>query len=206
MSLWSDFIPLVAMEAPGCPRFELEEVAKRLTIEFYQETRAWRVEGVTLGTTVANQAEYTVTNPTATDLAGLPAVWIDDVEAPETRPGTQDDGPRSTSSSTNSVGVVAINKIRLSPPPDAAGRVIKATVAYKPGDAATGIDDQLFRDHWQAIRCKILAHLLMQPGKPWTDMKAAGYYENKYATEGCDVSADAGPLKRNPLRVKLSRY
>ena len=44
---WSGFVPLVAMEAPGCPRFEIEDVAKRMAIEFYQETRAWRVEGVT---------------------------------------------------------------------------------------------------------------------------------------------------------------
>lgn len=207
MKAWSEFIPLVAMSLPGCPRFEIEGMAKAMAIEFYQQSRAWRARDVTLvASTTLGQADYNVTNPSDTDLAGLPAVWIDGEEVPEIIGGATDDYAPGEQSSTNGVQLTSGSTVRVVPAPDASALVIKATVAYKPASTATGLSDQLFAKHSSVISSKVLQELLIQPGKPWSNANLSAYYGNKAIVDGLNASTEAGRLRRTPLRVRNSDY
>lgn len=207
MKAWSEFVPLVAVKVQKCPRFTIEDIAKQMAIRFYEESRAWRVRDVTIvAATVLGQPLYTVANPEKTELVGLPAVWIDGIEVKELRGADLDDSEPGKQASTVGVMVVGPTQVRVSPAPDAAGRVIKATVAYKPAADATGLDDLLFAKHSDVIVSKTIAELLLMPDKPWSNAQAAAYYDGKANTDGLSASAHEGPLRRTPLRVKPSSY
>lgn len=207
MKAWSEFVPLVAVKVQKCPRFTIEDIAKQMAIQFYEESRAWRERDVTIvAATALGQAVYTVTNPSNTELVGLPAVWIDSVEVKELRGADLDDSEPGKQSSTAGVMVISPTQVRVSPAPDAAARVIKATVAYKPAASAAGLDDLLFAKHSDVIASKTIAELLLMPDKPWSNAQAAGYYQGKSNTDGLTASSHEGPLRRTPLRVKLSSY
>lgn len=206
MKTWADFIPYVSMRLPSCPTFVMEDAAKRAAIDYFNLSRAWRVDSVTLATTIAGQAIYTVTNPDLMEMVGLPAVWVNDKEAREAVGGEADDYYPTERGQRLSIGVVGVDKIRVSPLPDTSGQVIKATVAYRPSLAATGIDDELWHAYRETIVFRMLSQLMMDIGKPWSDPKMAQYYSGQYDSEGLNAASDAGPYRRTPLRVKPSSY
>jgi hypothetical protein len=133
-------------------------------------------------------------------------VWIRDKEARELIPGESDDTYPGETGTKPGVGVASADIIYLSPVPDSSGSVIKATVAYRPSLSATGISDELWHQHREAIELRLLGMLMKDFGKPWSDPKMALFYDDQYAVKGLAVGSDAGPVRRTPLRVKLSSY
>lgn len=197
MKLWTDFARVLTLQLPDCPEFTIGNAVQRAAIEFYTNTRAWRLGGVTLATTVASQRAYTVaSNPANADLIGLPAIWIDGEEADELPDGAGDDYEATDTSSINMVGVTGATSITLAPAPITAGLIVTATAAYAPSTAATGISDELYRLHRQAIEAKALAALLMMRGKPWFDPAGSQMARADYDSEALFVSSQAGPMRR----------
>ena len=205
-TVWASFAPLMTMRLPGCPAFSLEDACRWAAIEFYRTSRAWREAKTTLTTTVAAQANYTITNTAGQEMCGLPAVWVNDVEVGETLPGAANDHYIGEKSDTFTVGVTGGTTITLTPPPVSAGLVIDAEVAYQPTESSTGIPDYLFYKHREAIVEKALAELMKQKNKDWSDPNMAILCEAKYNIKANTFSSDNGPLRRTPLRVRLSAY
>jgi len=204
MKTWADFVPKIVMFAADCPHFTIEEEAKRAAIEFYRETRAWRSTlPVTLvAATVASQASYTVAPPEGLEMVGLPAVWLDDVEIAEARPGDVNDITPIETGTRHSVLLTSGTTIRLIPPTVTAGRVIKAQVAYTPTEAAAGIEDAKFHEHLETIKHLALSRLKYMQGKPWSDPAGARACEAEYQRRALDDGAAAGPVRRNRLRTR----
>ena len=203
--LWATMVPAIAAELPDIPKFTAMSAIQREAQEFYRHSRAWRVRGVTLATTVLGQSVYTVAtaNPSGALLCGLPAIWIDGQEGKELQPGEADESLPADTSATPFVGVAGPDSIILSPLPAAAGMVITATVAYEPADSATGLDDELYRLHREGIERAAIARLKAQPGKPWSDPDGAMYWRTEANRLRLEASTNAGPTRqRAPLRVK----
>lgn len=203
MKLWSAFFRAIVTELGDCPTFTMEDAIKRAAQDFYRDTRAWRVEGVTLATTVIGQRAYTVTtNPTDADLVGLPAVWIGDDEVQEAAPGESDDVSSTYTDQTWRVRVTGAAAISLTPGPTEAGQIIKATAAYAPADSATGLDDGLYAEHRRAIEHAALAILLLQKARPWYDPNLSEYHARAGKVAALRFSSMAGPSRRHPLRSR----
>lgn len=206
MKLWSAFYGNLSPYLTDCPDFTMEQAVRTAAIQFYQDSRAWRVRNVALGVTVAGQALYTLANnPTDADLTGLPAIWLDGTEVQELRPGAPDDSAPTDTGDDLMIGVEDSTHIRVTPLPVTAGMAMVATAAYCPSEASTGIDDELYKLHWRSINKLALSKLLMQPNKPWTDKQLAARMDVEYTIEATSRAGDAGP-RRNPLRVKPSDY
>lgn len=202
---WEQLIPTISHRLPQCPTFTMEDELRRAAETFYTETRAWRVHGVTIvAATVASQADYTVTNPSNTELVGLPAVYVNGNEVDETVPGEQPDYPPGYTSDDFSVGVVGAAAVRCTPAPKSGSMIVKATVAYRPGPAATGVEDYLWADHWKAISDLALARLMAQVSKPWSNALMVPFYEAEYQREALRWGSAAGPVRRHRLRVKAA--
>lgn len=203
--LWTTMVPAIAAELPDIPKFTAVSAIQREAQEFYRHSRAWRVRDVTLATTVLGQSVYTVAtaNPAGASLCGLPALWVNGQEAKEMQPGEADDFLPSDTSATPFIGVAGPDSIRLAPKPASAGLVITATVAYEPADSATGLDDELYRLHREAIERAAIARLKAQPGKPWSDPAGALYWRGEANRLRLEASTKAGPTRqRAALRTK----
>ena len=204
MKTWDDFIPRIAAALPDCTVPAMRLALKLAAVEFYTDSRAWRVENVDLATTVAGTEVYTVADvPASTKLVGLPAVWIDDTEVYELASGETDDTYPGETSSDVRVGVYSADEIRITPVPATSGGVVVGTVAYAPTEDALGIDDALFYAHHKGIGFLAIADLKRNVGKPWSDAAGAFRYEGDAARELMLASSSAGPLRRRPmLRVR----
>ena len=202
--LWADMVPGIAANAPDLPRFTGADAFQREATTFYRVTRAWRVRGVALATTVLGQAAYTVTsNPSSASLCGLPAVWIGGQEGKELPTGKADDYLSTDTSATPYVGVTGPASIILAPLPSSAGVAITATAAYEPASNAPGLDDALWAAHREAIEAAVLARLKAQTAKPWSAPQEVAYWEGEANRLALQASSEAGPTRRRAmLRVE----
>lgn len=202
--LWADFVPAITLELPGCPQFTMENAIKRAAIRIYRNTRAWRVDDVTIvAATVVGQRDYTVTNPADTLLVGLPAIYANGDEIDELPEQEIGDNLPTDTDSTWRVGVKDSVTVQVVPAPDAAGVAIVATVAYMPADTATGIDEQLFIKHHEAIEYLAMHLLMRQTGKSWSNPREAEENRLRANREISRISTMAGPMRRRQaLRVQ----
>lgn len=202
--IWADFTPRLAVHLPDVPSFTVTDEAVESAREFFQEARAWRSNKITLATTVALQADYTITNPTDQEICGLQAVWLDSKEIKVAAPGDEDDYEPGEEGLVERVQLVDTVTVRLLPTPTTAGNVVKGVVAYMPALTAAGLSDALFALHWRPIMHKIAMRLMLQQGKPWFNGKLAQWHSDEYDRLALAAGTLAGPVSRTPLRVKLS--
>lgn len=202
---WRDMIPPLTPLLPDCPVFTVLDALQRAAGTFYDQSRAWRVDDFTVATTVLDQAEYTVAGlPSNSELAGVPALWVGEDEVHEATAADAGAAQPGVSDDTWTVAVSGPAKIKLTPPPLIAGKVIKGTIALKPAAAATGIDSDLYhwRRHREAIEAATLAELMGQVGKPWSNPQMALVMAAEAKRHALRCASAAGPKSRRPrLRV-----
>jgi hypothetical protein len=199
---WIDWADRLMLELPECPAAIIADELRDAAIEFYRETRAWRVRNVTIATTVAGQAEYTVSVPSNTALAGLPAVWAGDTEIAEMTP-IQEDDTEQDDNNDDSMRVIVSgdDTVRFSPSPATAGTVVTATVAYRPTLQSTGLASGKYLEHRQAIEASVFAKMMKQRGKAWSNPLDATAREREYERLSLLYSSRKGPRRRSRLRV-----
>lgn len=203
MAPWAAFVPDITNYVVDCPHFTIEEAARTAAIDFFQWSRVWRATTVvTLATTVANQAAYTVTPPAGAELAGLPVAWLNGKEIKEARAGRQYDYKPGETGTTHEVLVTGGTTILLIPPTVTAGLVLTGFPAYQPTEAATTLDDALFHSYKRTIRELALSYLKAMQGKPWSDPAAATGHMKAYMAASGYEGMNAGPVRRNRLRTK----
>jgi hypothetical protein len=199
---WLDWSERLQLRLKECPAVVIADELRECAIRFYRDGRVWKETGIALATTVLGQADYTVTIAADRALAGLPAIWMDDVEVAEAVPGSLDDVAPNDSASTIRIAVMSDNTIRIAPTPPASGVVVTATVAYCPTDTATGITTALYFAHRDTIEDMAMERLMTQPGKPWTDLLQAVNYGRLSAAGALFDSTMAGPVRRTRIRTK----
>lgn len=172
--------------------------------DYFELSRVWRAASVSFGSTVALQSAYTFTPPADTDMVGLPAIWVGGREVGEMVPGDSDDIEPGEVGTAKLARVIARDTLQLLPTPVAGGQAIVATVAYAPGSGASGLDDDLYRRHREPIIHRALSRMFRHKARPYYDPRESARHESLYLALALDRSSDAGPIRRNRLRVKPS--
>lgn len=195
---WTEFEPLVAMRLPEIPVPVLEDEARRAAITFYQDTRTWRdAAPATKFTSVAETALYTITPPTQGELCGVCEAWFNTrriVEWRNTEQGHEqigNDGSPPVSGTPLAIIAASRTQVRLIPTPNIAA-VLVASYAYRPTPASTGIDEELFREHYDAIAALIVATCGMHAKKPWSNPGAAQTAQREYDRLALQYASRAG--------------
>lgn len=205
MKAWAEFLPDMTSRLPGCPEPFIEDAARDAAIYVLARTRAWKQRLVTLATTVANQADYTVTPPALAGLHHIHVAKRGTDELTVALPGQVDGELDLTAVPTDEclIEVLTGTSIRLTPPPAVAGEAIVATVSWVPLRTATGIEDALYAQDeiFEAIWQKGVAELMMQPGKPWSSSLSTNH-RARCDQLVSDIANRVGPVRRTPLRVK----
>lgn len=202
--MWLDWAERLQIRLKECPTILIADELRECAIRFYRDGRAWRETGVALTTTAAAQADYAVTVPANTALAGLPAVWIGATEAAEATPGRQEDYEPAEAGTTKTVAVISASTIRLLPTPTAGGEAVTGTVAYCPSDDSTGILESLYFNHRDTIEDMTLTRMMTQAEKPWTNLPLAGKHDSDAVASALYDGTMSGPVRRTRLRTKLS--
>lgn len=207
MKTWADFLPRMVDHLPGCPEFSMLEAVRDAAIEFFERTRVWKRENVTLATTVAGQGTYFLDIddlPEGAALTHLHAAWVGTEPVTigrragrtDVAPGEQDALARAE------LRISGRADVTLSPAPETSGDVIKATVSFVPTQVSDGIDDELFYLYREAIEKRAIAELQSQEDKPWTSAKAVGHGQ-RYERLQREAAEDAGPVGgQGRLRVR----
>lgn len=201
---WIDWAARIQLRLKECPAILIADELRECAIRYYRDHRTWREINVEIATTVAGQANYTVTCPTYSQLVGLPGVWVDDLEVAEAQPGQLEDYDPEDTGDIEVVSVTGPVTITVAPIPTADDQVITATVAYSPTDDSPGVSEDLYYAHRDTIEDMALTRLMSQAGKPWTNLQLAGSHERQGNAGALFDSTMGGPVRRNRIRTKRS--
>lgn len=168
--LYSQWIPVVLVELPGCPRPLVIEAVRQATIQFCQDSGFWRKE-LDGFYTVATDAEYELEPPVDSTIAD---VLLIKVNKREIEPKTQDDLEgmysdwRDTSGCPTCFFLRDKQTIVLLPIADDAYPV-RVIATLKPTQAAQGVDEIVFEEFKDCIKHGAIAYLAKIPEKTWTN-------------------------------------
>jgi hypothetical protein len=199
---WSLMVNDIRPHVPGCPQPEIEDRARQAAREFCRRSYCWRSPGVTLLTTVTDQVLYSYAVPDQAELNAVHTTWDGGTELDVALPGETDDTQPDLSSSSWKVMVDSETYLRVTPPPDSSGVVVKGTVSYLPKVDATGMPSVIFDKYRLQIASGAVEMLVLQAGKPWSNPAAATFHNSKFERGISEASNSAGPVSRTPLRVK----
>jgi hypothetical protein len=220
MTTWASVVPEVVMYVADCPSWTIQEQVRSAAIDYFRTTRLWRsTTPLTLATTVAGQGTYTIAGAMPyvdVEVAGLPALWLDNVEIGEalggalnniypgqTGTGTIGSGTgQVTSGYRVQVALVDGTSLQFLPAPDTAGQVLKGQVAFRPTEAAAGIPDTVYALYGRTIRNLAISRLMTMQGKPWSDAKGAMQWRGDYLATSMWDSTQQGARRRTALRTK----
>ncbi|MGV8823032.1 hypothetical protein [Methylibium petroleiphilum] len=205
MRTWAEFLPRTVLWLPGCPEIVIKDAVRDAAMDVLKRTRAWKVRAVPLGITVVGQSDYTIVPPTFAGLTHIHVAWIGTDELTVGLPGEIDDDHRAENNDPRECRIQAYDgtTVRLTPAPSVADQAITGTVSWVPLETALGIEDILYADSdlREAIECKAIGELMLQPQKPWSSDRAGTKIGR--SDELVDLVANrVGPVRRNPLRVK----
>lgn len=201
-TLLTQIVVDVRLMAPECPNPIILDAVRRALREFFSSSRAWRERSLTLLTTVASQEAYAADPPVNAEVLQVMSCYRDTEEIECEVPGEDDDFYPTEQDGDYRISVSDDGLYyELHPAPSSAGEVLKGSVAYTLSDNASGVPSWVYREHRYAIACGAAAHLVAQPGKPWTDREAYTAHRAVFEAAIRDASNAAGPIRRRPLRV-----
>jgi hypothetical protein len=196
MAALSSFIPMVAPMVAGAPSIAIENAALYSAIDFCSRTLALQ-RSIASVNTVANQAEYTLTQAGEV-VHKLLAVKLADEPLHLLTPAQLDREQEPDPVETPWAAVLtAPMKLRLYPAPKSSSIAIVARAAMRPSQAATTIDDDLFERYGQAIADGAAGWLMQQP--------AAAYFNPQGAIEAKQRFLDAVALAKAAVFVGHAR-
>ncbi len=171
-----DFLPMVLPYAPGCADIQAEHAVRQAATEFCDRTDAWTLDLDEM-LTVAGETDYEMEVDSQSTVTRLLRVRIGGIDVPMVRRG-------------NSAGIeyspaqvaMAVDRstLRILAAPAVDNVPVLVSVALSPSPRAERIDDTVARPHANSIVYGALSRLLMMPGKPFTDMRAAQTFEAKF--------------------------
>lgn len=196
----SEFRQHIAPYVQKCPDILIDKAVLDSYVEFARKSKRIELD-MTAITVVANDADYTITNPTGYQVltirtllyAGtkrLQAIsedqldlnWNDlrcsccvsNAEAEDNwRVSTAEQPTLFYQPTPNTLRLVAIPTVGLT------DGLTGKLVVY-PAQTATEIDDAIYNEFYEAIAAGAKHRLMMIPRQAWTDMKAAGFHRAEF--------------------------
>ncbi len=203
---WSTFYPDVLVHVPGCPYPLVDHHLRVATIELCQRSKRLKFDMPAFDT-VADTPTYPLAPGTKMETVSI----IDAAVAgkpidPATRSelSTGDDWSTETGQPTKYLMDGDDETVRLWKMPDAAYTVI-LTLAIKPAEDATGVE-QWFADRYRrTIARGALAELLALPKQPWTDLNMAAIRFEQFE-EGVRAAEAQGLKDGTSAPLRTTRY
>lgn len=210
-----DFLPDVLTEVPGCPPDLARQMLRNTIIEFCEKSL---VHQVTLDplTLLAGVSEYDLEPPNGYRVHKLMKVWfrgqelqplnLDGIDRPE---AYADFVGGYTSSNSTPTGYTQRDKSTVTFLPIADQRypnAITMRAALAPLRNLTQVEDFLYEEWCDPIAAGTKARLMLNPGKPYTNVEAATVNQARYISGRNEAlqQAKRGNV-RSELRVKLRK-
>lgn len=170
MATWAQFHTRVVPRVAGCPVPAVNAELRNAAAEFLRFTRAWR-QWLAPFEAVEDQRSYDIVAPANTVVVRIEKATVDGKYFPiagafdlEADPAEHESSEGLSSSTRRTV-----NLGRALP----AGAVIQLNVSLIPGNAATGVPDDIWEQYTDAIASGALSRLRSIKDKPFTDLKMA---------------------------------
>ena len=209
MTPWSYWQPDVMPYVPGCPVLVFEHELRRAAQIFLRASRAWQVDEAPRPVT-AGQAEVSIApgNPEQ-ELVRLEAAWYDGRPL-RIQTSEQLDLERtldwiSHTGAPDSLVQMVPGVVRLYPIPlVAADTGLRLRLSVAPSDVSTGLPDDIAVRFREEMTTGVLARLMLQIGKPWTNPDRGMMYEarfNEFVGRGNVAAArsfSSGRIAANP--------
>lgn len=200
MAVWADWYPGMLVTLPGCPDPLLNQELLLAAQLFMRRTRCWMawLEPTRI---LAGAMEYDLDTPdralvVRVEKAAIDGSPIDVVSWRQIRTDpdlgeTPHAGMASNNRTTFRLG-------REYP----AGGLLSVQASLMPRRAATGIPDEFFSQHEDAIACGARARLMAMPGMTWTNFELAGVHAGAFdaAINAATVDAYRGYTNATPRR------
>lgn len=195
--LFSDILPQLLPDVPGCPDITAINALRNAAIEYCRFTRSWTrtLAPVAL---VDNQSVYAMTAPVDARVAGVISAWV---RGREVLPKTMSqvamlvpnwlvataEVPNYFNSNTDTI------TLQVFPTPlNALGAPLTLRVVLAPSLTAQNVDDGIANDHFEALLAGARARLMVVPQRAWTNLPLAKYYLDMF--EGMKADARISSL------------
>lgn len=184
MATVDSLLPRVTVHAYNAPVNFVRQAIIDSTREFCTKTRYWR-EDLTAMDTVVDQSVYTPTLPADSEVVDFPDVFYSTKRrlTPKT-PRQMDVVNNQWRTQTGEPyyylrdGVASVKLAYI--PQEVIVGAIQINAALQPALVATTIDDKILQDYSEAILHGALYRILRVPGKAWSDLNTANYYDALY--------------------------
>jgi hypothetical protein len=204
MKPWSAFYPYILIYLPGCAYPVVDQALLLASMEYYDKSLAWR-EWLDPVQTLAGVNEYDFEiNTSQQEIVQLCAATIDGEDLPLALPGEL---PSDWQTRYDEAGIFTRNRrtFWLTQSPVAAGAMVKTEVTLKPSLTATGIPDELFAHHAQAIAFGAAGQVMTIAGESFTNLVLSVDFKDKFRQAIQDAGlAMVRSHSRFRLRVKKS--
>jgi hypothetical protein len=189
MAEWSRYLPDLLPHVGGCADPVAEQELKRAAAEFFRRTRGWRrwLSPLTLQASVRT---YDLVLPAGAMVVRLEKATLDgspieirSYQSFAADPGGADEQGAGVASSDR----VSVTLAQFYP----AGAELQVEVSLTCSDSSTGLDDELFEQHRDAIVAGAKGRLMLMPEKPFTNLElgsvARSTFEVAIGSEGIDA-------------------
>lgn len=201
----------IAPSVAGCPRPIIEQYIRDAAIEVCERTLAWRYEQPSIRLT-PGVYEYPYEQPTGSEVHAFLTVSVNGQTIdPATLEQIHQRYPAWPTSSVDERGTPShicqldTDNFAIAPAPNSDMPYnLKMIVALKPLRTATGMDKSAMDDLENVIMHGALQHLLVLPGKNWSDRELASYHAKQYAYKTSERRARANlGAARASMTVKM---
>lgn len=203
MKLWSEFYNDLLPDVPGCPLVAMDHALRQSAIQFCVQSLAWRYEHPVIAVHVATDG-YLYSPP---EQALVYAVLYAEFNEEEINVSTRQDNIRILNwrhqSGKPQYILGGSTSLTLVPNPDIEG-TLNMTVALKPDDRATGIDDTIFVEFRDPIVHGAKARLMLSPRKPYTNAELGTMHMHEFTVKtGAAGVRAARNFTRSPLQTTI---
>lgn len=184
---FSSIVSRLAPSVPGCPAPLIEQYVRDSAIETCERTLAWRYEQPKLRLT-PGVYDYSYSAPTDAEVYAILTATVNGTKLlPLTLEQLHDAHPNwpSTNKDERSqprfLTQLDPSTFYLAPVPDNTRKYdVRMIVVIKPARSATGMNATILNELETVIMHGALQHLLVLPGKDWSDRELATYHAKQF--------------------------
>lgn len=180
----SSWIADVSTRIPGAGKTEIESAIRAVIREFCSKTLLY-LRQLTAINIVDGTATYTLTAPTDTAIVSVERVEISGAPINPTSMDyldrSMDDwrSLESTSPAEYMVDVERVLRFKETPTENITGGLV-VWVSLKPSPTTDTIPDFIYDDWYETILNGVISYLMKIPGKSWTNLQGAEYFDDYY--------------------------
>lgn len=227
-TLFSDFLPAILVDVPGCPDVAVEREIRNAAIQLCRRSLCWRQQ-LNPVQVLANVSGYTLNSPQleARVIKIYDAILTTPSASPLFAPDMQQLQPRTVqwldaqNPSWRYPQAQLTSNYQYMPPQyytqDDPSQILLAGVPAMDGTltilaslvplmTSTGIDSWVAEQHYEAIVHGTKARLMAIPQKPWTDFNLAAWHSGEFDKAIGNANADAAQAFQSDAPIRTTGY